>query len=283
MNEQNCMPLKITNIQRGCVSDGPGVRTTVFLKGCVLHCPWCCNPETISAIDEWFVDDSKCLFRQGISSQLCQSCVRKDGMRPLTDCPFEVARLVSLEFSEQELYYTLMRDKYQFNIEGGITFSGGEPLIQATQLLPILKRLKKEQIHIAFETTLVVSAESIEMVLPYVDLFIVDLKLQHEQILPSEYLGNVFNKLTYIREAGKDICYRLVIVPSILGYVDKVIESLHALNVHKIELLQCHNLGEKKYLMLNKPCSSYSCPIEIFNAISAHFEDAKLQVTKLCI
>lgn len=277
------MPLKITNIQRGCVSDGPGVRTTVFMKGCILHCPWCCNPETITSIDECFVDDLKCLLKKGISSHLCEPCVRSGGTRQLEDCPFQVSKSVSRDYSEQELYEVLIQDKDQFCIEGGVTFSGGEPLLQTIQLIPVLKQLKEEHIHVSFETTLVVSTESIEMLLPYVDLFIVDLKLQHEQKLPVDYQAIVCKNLDVIRNVGKDVTFRLVVVPSILEYVDDVISVLHSLNIDAIELLQCHNLGEKKYIMMGKQISSYSCPIEIFNAVSTRFEDANFQVTRLCI
>lgn len=71
--------LEVTNIQRGCVYDGPGVRTTVFLKGCSLCCPWCCNPETITREDAFYIDNSKCLKYQGISSSICNACEKYGG------------------------------------------------------------------------------------------------------------------------------------------------------------------------------------------------------------
>lgn len=277
------MTLKVTNIQRACVYDGPGVRTTVFLKGCMLHCPWCCNPETLSFVDEWFTDKTKCLLSQGINSPLCKDCIRVDGARSLFCCPFEVCTAVSHVYSTEELVKLLLRDKIQYSVGGGVTFSGGEPLLQADNLLPILKTLSDWDINIAFETTLVAPNEMLRKVLPYSDLFIVDLKLQREQKLPADYFESIQQGLSLIRDNGVTINFRLVVIPSMLNYVNEVVSSLYFLGVTTIELLQCHNMGEKKYQKLGKKFVSYSCPLEVFNSIADHFVTAGINITKLCL
>lgn len=102
-----------------------------------MHCPWCCNPENISLEQEWFFDDSKCIKRKGIASELCASCKRNDGDRAITECPFSVAEPVCHDWLPFDLFLQIEKDKELFGKSGGVTFSGGEPLIQADALLPV--------------------------------------------------------------------------------------------------------------------------------------------------
>ena len=169
--------LRVTNIQSGCVYDGPGVRTTVFLKGCSLHCPWCCNPETISYEKQWFIDDRKCVSRQGLCSELCNPCVRLNGVRSIHSCPYGVAEPAFHDYSPEKLLEILLKDNELYKeSHGGVTFSGGEPLLQSEELVNLLNLLKGFGIHIAIETTLFASTEALAVVLPYVDFYIIDLK-----------------------------------------------------------------------------------------------------------
>ena len=214
------MLLRVINIQRGCVYDGPGVRTTVFLKGCSLHCPWCCNPETISYEEQWFIDDRKCVLRQGRSSQLCAPCERQDGTRSIQSCPYGVVEPTSYDYSTEELLEILLKDKELYKeSHGGVTFSGGEPLLQSEELVTILSKLKGLNVHIVLETTLVASEKAINLVLPYVDLYIIDLKLQPQMKLSDRsYLGSIKNKLSLMRDKQK--CFRLVFVDEVFDYIE---------------------------------------------------------------
>lgn len=135
--------LKITNIQRGCVYDGPGVRTTVFLRGCTYRCPWCCNPETISERDH-YLDWAKCQDYKGRTSTLCDSCERLGGKKPLSECPFGVYEKTYKEYDAKSLERELEKDYELMRASGGgVTFSGGEPLLFAKELEPILESLVK--------------------------------------------------------------------------------------------------------------------------------------------
>ena len=252
------MAINITSIQRGCVYDGPGVRTTIFLKGCSLHCPWCCNPETILSEHQWFIDNSKCLKSKHIYSKLCVGCERLNGDKKIAECPFNVAIPVSRSYQLDELVELILKDKDSYNHEGGVTFSGGEPLLQSVSLIPLLQRLKRDNIHIAFETSLFVSLKNIRDVLPFSDYFLVDLKLQREQGLSEGYRRQIMKNLFDLKQNGKDIVYRLVFVNSVYDDKEMILNRLRNMDIHSIEILKCHNLAEKKYEKLKMRNTDYT-------------------------
>ncbi len=150
------MSLRVTSIQRGCVNDGPGVRTVVFLKGCSLRCPWCCNPETQLMEHQAYINNDKCLLYKKCPSQLCNNCVRVGGTKDLNQCVFGVYEEVAKDYEVSQLFEEINNDEKLFReTGGGITFSGGEPMLQAESLLLLLKLLNNKGFHIAIETTLV--------------------------------------------------------------------------------------------------------------------------------
>lgn len=239
--------LRVTNIQRGCVYDGPGVRTTVFLKGCYLRCPWCCNPETISFEKELFIDNSKCLLSKGVHSELCKLCQRNKGSNSITACPFGVAEETSKDYLPDELFHVLLRDQALYiESNGGITFSGGEPLFQSENLVRVLVLLKEKGLHIALETSLIAPDHSLLLVSPFIDTYIVDLKIQPEMYLSDSYYQNEI-KRHQMMIGGKSIFYRFVFVDSVMDYINEVKDWLSDMGINKIEILVCHNLGAKKY------------------------------------
>ncbi|MGB9680931.1 MAG: glycyl-radical enzyme activating protein, partial [Minisyncoccia bacterium] len=204
------MSLLVTNIQRFSVYDGPGIRTTVFLKGCSLRCPWCCNPESINPYPEFYFTENKCLRKRNIE---CKSCINIEDpnlvkeprsilkfnknynfdyrtyKKLVNSCPSGAIGIYGEKFEINELFGILIKDKEFYKTsEGGITFSGGEPLLQAKELQFILKRLKKEKINIAIETSLFCPPESVGLVKDYIDLFIIDIKILDSQEC-KEYLG----------------------------------------------------------------------------------------------
>ena len=251
-------PLRVTHIQRGCVYDGPGVRTTVFLKGCPLRCPWCCNPETQQFEEEWFVDNEKCLKNRGVPSMLCANCVRCGGKETEYSCPFGVAEKTSNDYEMNELLGILLKDLSLFSqTNGGVTFSGGEPLLFSESISPLIVSLKKSGVSIAIETSLTSPLDNILMLLPYVNCWIVDLKLQPQMLLYDlNYLNRMEIILDVLRE--KYVLYRLVFVDRMLDEAKTIIDCLIKLGVESVELLSCHDLGEKKYLKLSRDFCSYS-------------------------
>lgn len=238
MNASNVI---VTNIQRFSLHDGPGIRTTVFLKGCSLRCPWCSNPENLTAEPQPYV---------------------KNG----------IAGIYGKYLNCEELHKEIMKDKdfygsYTGNnldsILGGVTFSGGEALLQIDKLDPLLKRLKEEHIHTAVETCLYAPVRLIEIALRYIDLFYVDIKILDSEICKSVLHGN-FN--LYLRNldtlflSGAPIVVR---IPVIGGWTDgennrqEVLKLLSRYRPIKVELIKEHHLGISKYESLSMPIPDY--------------------------
>lgn len=240
--------IMVTNIQRFSLHDGPGIRTTVFLKGCTLRCPWCSNPENISNYKQKYVKDGKeGLYGKGIN---CDELY----IEVMRDSKFYTGQLTDYAiFSSDDLE----------KLPGGVTFSGGEALLQINELEPLLIRLRDKHIHTAVETCLYVPQDYLELALKYIDLFYFDIKILNKQrvkeILHTDietYFANL-NILKYYSDIygkPKPIVAR---VPVIGGYTDDeeniefVIELISRIKPLKVELLKEHNLGIAKYNSLN--------------------------------
>lgn len=216
----------VTNIQRFSLHDGPGIRTTIFLKGCSLRCPWCSNPENISLVIEPY---------------------KKDGINTT----------IGQYMSCDELYDIIMKDKV-FYEGGGVTFSGGEALLQAEAIKPLLERLKQDNIHLCVETALVIPQKKLEEVIRYFDLFYVDIKILSKdwayKILGADidlYIRNV----DFLINEGKTIIFRFPIISQYTfsqENIVQIIEFLKARAINYVELIAEHHLGNSKYEALGK-------------------------------
>lgn len=280
------MKIRVTAIQRGCVYDGPGVRTTVFLKGCTMRCPWCCNPETISSDEENYTDNKKCIILNGGNSDICRDCVRVGGDRLELECPFGVSEPVSNDYTVDELYHLLSKDfTLMKSSGGGVTFSGGEPLMQIDALEHLLAKLHLVGIHIAFETTLTSSIGTIEKASFYSNLFIVDLKFQpeHPLFLNQTYYNGLKQAIRLLKSNDKRIWYRFVFTDGVLAAKEKVLESLNYLRVPEIELLRCHNLGEIKYSKLKRVAVDYSASSSTFESFAIYLKNKNIRINQLSI
>lgn len=218
MNE---LPL-ITNIQRMCFHDGPGIRTTVFLKGCGIHCPWCSNPENMSFIPENYSLEGE----KGIYGSY---------------------------YADDELINLIMKD-YKFWLSGGgVTFSGGEALLYANKLRNVWRELKKRNVNIGIETSLFASEKCLDIALEYVDFLIVDIKILDakmcEKILGGDI--NLYRKnLEKAYKMKKILCFR---IPCNYEYTltqhnkNLIFELLNNYKDIKTQIFSIHKLGESKY------------------------------------
>lgn len=252
--------LRVTGIQRLCVSDGPGVRTVVFLKGCYLHCPWCCNPETIQYNEDSYFKRGECVD----SPLLCSSCVLHEGNASVTKCPYHVYEEVSHDYTHEELLGFLMKDSNVLK-DGGVTFSGGEPLLQAFTLKPLLATLKAKGVNIAFETTLYAPSNHLEAVINEANYWLVDVKFQYGLIPNRDYKlddGCFEKNLRTLQEKVSDdnIIFRMVLMNEVLNKADNIAQQLLSHNIRKIELLPCHSLAENKYKQLGKSFHKFGTP-----------------------
>lgn len=234
--------INLTNIQRFSLHDGPGIRTTVFLKGCSLRCPWCANPENLSPLPQTYI---------------------KDG----------VEGTYGKQMTTDEVFTEVMKDKIFYEGEGkdrgGVTFSGGECLLQDKELEPLWKRLKENDIHIAVETSLFVPDVSIAI--KYIDLFIVDIKIldgerckEVEKGVLNTYISNV----EAVLKSGKDSIFRIPVIGSytddnsnqeLVGKFLKERVSIYN-NIKRIELIKEHNLGLSKYKSLHAADETFLVP-----------------------
>lgn len=241
--------LDVTNIQRGCVYDGGGVRTTLFLKGCPFACPWCCNPETLYTSPQYFIDDQKCLKRQNISSPFCERCERNGGDNPIMDCLFGVCLPTSRVISEKELFNEILKDRSLYRLSGGgITISGGDPILHIPRMKSFFHWISQENISCSIETSLYgKDYEGLLSVITYISEWIVDLKL-HKENYKADYMEVAKHNLDLLRKFNRKILYRLVHVESLDP--EAVLLSLRELDVSSLELLKCHSLSRSKYIKL---------------------------------
>ena len=194
-----------------------------------------------------------------------------------------VGESVAKEYAPDELYEILIKDNELFaQTGGGVTFSGGEPLLQTEYLVPLLQKLKQEKIDVVFETTLVAPTGTLNSVLPYADGFIVDFKLQPQmKLYDTEYFHRI--KEHYASLNGKRITNRLVFVNELAAHREKVVSALRELGIERIELLLCHDLGAKKYEKLGLAHTDCSADKKLMEKFSESLNAEKITVSKLTI
>ena len=163
----------VTKIQRFSLHDGPGIRTTVFLKGCSVHCPWCSNLENLSSIQQYYIKD-------GIKGEY--------GIYYDVDVLYEKIMKDELFFKDSMMEYDISSASDISHLPGGVTFSGGEPLLQMEQLQPLLERFNKNYIHMAIETALFTSEKYLYLAIKYINFFYIDIKILNQDLC-KKYLG----------------------------------------------------------------------------------------------
>ena len=264
------MNARIFNIQRMSLHDGPGIRTTVFFKGCSLRCIWCHNPESLEEKPQLEWNPSLC-SGCGACIPVCKTGARKWSEYGVTHerslcvncgacgdvCPTGALQLVGKEMNIMEIAREVRKDKIMYDVSGGgVTCSGGEPLLQADAVAELLKILKGQGIHTAVDTAGNVSYEAFEKVMPYTDVFLYDLKLWDSK-RHKQYTGASNEKIldNFIKvERQKPIIVRIPFVAGIQeAEYQGIADFLHEKkNVRFVEILPYHRLGENKYLTLGK-------------------------------
>ena len=235
----------ITDIQRASVHDGPGLRTTVFFKGCPLNCKWCHNPECISFEKQILQYPEKCIG--------CGMCDK--------GCFSGAKVLCGKEMTPKEILKEILLDKPYYASDGGVTFSGGEPFAQREVLEETIDLAKENGINCAVETSLVYFDERIFSKL---DLVMADLKIWDDG-LHKKYTG-VSNKIIIenfkkLNSLGVPIIARTPIVPETEQGIPQISAFLKGLeNVKQYELLPFHPLGETKRKALGLEKTEFSVP-----------------------
>jgi len=273
----------IFDIQRYAIHDGPGIRTIVFLKGCLLRCAWCCNPESQS-----FTYDLQ--FRKAICQQ-CGSCVKACHLQAVhpdlgvdemfkidrqrcdlcgdcvQSCPHEALTLIGEQMAVEDVLKAVSRDMDIYRRSGGgVTLSGGEPLAQPGFSAAILQACHDSNIHTAVETTGCVQWTVFERILPFTDLFLYDLKHADSRVhLVGTKSGNelILKNLQRLHDIGAQIMLRIPLIPGFntdqvsLVQLAKLASSLRLNEVH---IMPFHQFGKGKYQRLGRNYSMAEQP-----------------------
>ena len=275
----------VFNIQKFSINDGPGIRTTVFLKGCMLDCLWCHNPESKSPKPQLMLHEKLCIgcgeCRKAcplglhsigengehlINREKCIACGK------CAEACVGALEIVGKEMSVKEILKEVLKDKaFYKNSGGGMTVSGGEPLMKPEFTLSLLKAAKEEGLHNCMETSGFARWEDIEVLIPYVDLFLWDVK-ETDSVRHKEYTGvpneRILENLRRLNKAGAGIVLRCPIIP---GYNDRKehLEAIAALaeeleNVQRVDVEPYHPLGKSKSEDLGKeyPLEHLNFPAE---------------------
>lgn len=274
----------IFNIQRFSIHDGPGIRTTVFFKGCSLHCFWCHNPEGRHARPEIQFFPERCIacgdcflkcpnhahkLEENLhlfireNCQVCSACVET--------CYSNALELTGRDVSVEEVMEEIMRDRMFYETSnGGVTLSGGEPLLQADFALALLQRCKAEDLHTAIETCGNYPWHELEKLLPEIDLIMMDLKLidpTKHQAACGDSNERILANARRLALTDKPIIFRVPVVPTVndsleeIGSIVKFVQSLVELRMQhsngkekgadiQVELLPFHRLAADKYRSL---------------------------------
>jgi len=279
---------RLYDIQGFSVQDGPGIRTTAFLKGCPLRCPWCHSPESQAFHKQLSWMSMRCLGLDACSSRCMKACPKgaiEEGplktdiatggqlrtvhvKRDLCDncgacadkCYVEALTMCGKDYTSRELVDRLLQDKSFFETSGGgVTISGGEPLSQIDFVVEVLQGLKENGVHTALDTTGYAPWEALERTTPYVDLYLYDLKhmdsAKHKAAVavPNERIKENARKLA---ACGKKLQVRIPVIPmfnedeeNIRATAEFCVELAGA--VEKVQLLPYHNMGVMKYLRIS--------------------------------
>jgi pyruvate formate lyase activating enzyme len=267
----------VTNVQRFSINDGPGIRTTIFLKGCPLKCIWCHNPECINSYEEFYYIEKKCT-RCGLCAITCpENAITPPGpngeppvrdrekcnrcMKCVDACPNEALVRVGNFSTIDEIMREVRSDEVFYKHSGGgMTVSGGEPTFHPEFTLELLKEAKKSRIHTVLDTCGYAKWEIYEKLLDYVDLVLVDIKCmdskKHQEVtgVPNEL---ILSNIKRMAERGTKMRIRLPIIPDVSDseeHIERVAEFVKELgeSVVGVDLLPFHNWAETKYDQLDR-------------------------------
>lgn len=258
----------IFDIQGSSFVDGPGIRTTVFFKGCNLKCKWCHNPESQSFKREMMVHRNKCIScgtcvdicpNHMQTCTLCGSCVEA--------CPHEAREICGREMLVSEVFEEILRDKAFYQSSGGgVTFSGGECMLQLDFLYELLMRCRDSNIHTAVDTAGNVPWSSFEKVLPFTDLFLFDIKAITPE-LHKKYTGVdnslLLNNLVSLLNHEAEVWIRIPVIHGVNDTEEEMLKFKKYLSkkkVERVELLPYHAMGDHKYIALGRDYNSFSAP-----------------------
>ncbi|MBN2325330.1 MAG: glycyl-radical enzyme activating protein [Spirochaetes bacterium] len=292
----------IFDIKRLSTDDGPGIRTTVFMKGCPLRCDWCASPESLTTVPEISFNEDKCV-RCGLCATVCSTGTQKiHGTRReiawencshcgecVRVCPSTALRMIGRPVTVEELVAEVEKDRTFFeNSGGGVTMSGGEPTLQLDFLERFLACCRGRGIHTALDTTGYIEWSRFEHIVDLVDLFLYDLK--HVDDEAHKKLTGVSNRrilenLKKLVQRGKNVIVRIPVIPDRNDTQKNISQSrdfISSLGIRRVDLLPFNKAAGSKYRLIGK---KYACedlqplPDGKMNRIKAEFDAAGIETS----
>ena len=264
----------VFDIKRYAIHDGPGIRTTVFLKGCPLRCPWCHNPEGELPEPEIIWHRNRCLPQCRNCIPVCrQTALRKKGRTITIDraqcnlcgdcadvCPTEALEVIGGEMTVGDVMGVILKDRIFYEESGGgATFSGGEPLMQPEFLSHLLDKCHQNNILAVVDTCGYVSSKLLKRMAEKIDLFLYDVKfIDEEKHIRDTGASNrlILENLKMLSNLGKDIIIRIPLLSGVNDLPENIHRTIEFLlsqdNLREINLLPYHRGGEEKHQRLGK-------------------------------
>lgn len=262
----------VFSIQKFCVHDGPGIRTTVFFKGCPLACPWCHNPESQCYEKEILVNPDLCTLC-GRCQAVCPSGAIEIIKGNLTynqekcngcgsceeHCLRSARQVTGKEYTLESLMQEIEKDRpFYEQSGGGVTFSGGEVMMQIDFVEKLAQRCRDRGISVVIDTCGYVPQKYFERILNYVDLFLYDIKLMNDE-LHQQFMGKgnklILDNLKFLSEEGAKINLRIPLIGGVNtddGHIRGILEMIKDVSIQSINLLPYHDVAKDKYRKLNK-------------------------------
>lgn len=261
----------IFDMERNSYVDGPGIRTTVFFKGCNLQCAWCHNPESQSGKKQMMFYKNKC-SECGKCKEKCPNRLETCDFcgRCTLFCPNDAREICGREYSICEVLQEIQKDKELYEVSGGgVTCSGGECMLQIDFLEELLKSCKKNGMHTAVDTAGHVPYESFARILPYTDLFLYDIKC-YDGDKHRQYTGVdnalILDNYKKLLSAGKKVWVRIPVIPTFNDTLEEMSAIRHFFDTYgrpeKVELLPYHGMGEHKYAAIGRTNQRFEVPSE---------------------
>lgn len=259
----------IFDIKRYAINDGPGIRTTIFMKGCPLHCVWCHNPESWSPQPQLLYKQSKCIGCQtcvGVcpeqALQLTTDGIKQDANRCTVcgrctdECPTTALEICGKAYAMDELMAEVEKERdIMLDSGGGVTLCGGEPLMHPTETLELLRELGRRGLHRTIDTTLFAPWQTVELLASECELWLVDLKLTNNdkhQLLTGVSNAVILQNIERLAQLGADFFIRIPLIEGINANEENMRETARFLQQlpwkqRTVNLLPYHDVGKDKH------------------------------------